>query len=354
MRSKIITISIILLVIAGITWKLVSNKKEINENNRVIDRTEIPVSVSVVPVVSQAATGSFELPAVLEAKDDATVSATTSGKLVSLNVEIGSRVNKGQVIGAVDSRVRQLDLEARELTVDKLKTDYQRNQELLRGNAINETAVTDSKYNYETNRIQAEQLRQQISDANIVAPLSGIVTAKNVVQGEFVNVGTNIATIVDVSELKTILFVNEQEVYRLHEGQKATITADVFPGKTYEGEVSYVSPVGDENHNYRVEVKLSAKEAGQLKAGTYVKVHFDLQREGHFLQIPKRALVGGTKDPYVFVASGGKAVKRKIVTGQEIGENIEVISGLQEGDQVISDGLINISDGSNISIISRK
>jgi len=354
MKTRIISIAVVLVIIGGITWTLIGNKKEINEKNKPVDRSEIPVAVSVTEIKPLPMSGDVLLPAVLEPKDQSTVSIGTSGKLESLRIELGTRVSKGQVIGTIDTKVKQVDLKSRELTVSKLKLDYERNKELLKGNAISENAVTEAKYNYETKQLEVSQLKQQIADANIIAPISGIITDKKMMPGEYVNMGSPIATIVDVSQLKTVVYVNEREVYKLKMKQNATITSDVFPGKKFAGQVSYISPQGDENHNYKIEVLLSKSGVSELKAGTYVRVSFDMQNEGDVLQVPKKALVAGTKNPYVYVAENNKAVKRQLVLGRELGENIEVLGGLQTGEKVITDGQINVVNGSNVQVTTTK
>lgn len=348
MKTKIISIVVILVIIGAVAFKLSGNKKIINENNKAIDRSEIPVAVTVTEVKILPISGNIARPAVLEPKDQSTVALGTSGKLETLKIELGTAVSKGQIIGTVDTKVKQVDLKSKELSVSKLKSDYDRNVELLKGNAISENAVTEAKFAYETKQLEVAQLKQQIADANIIAPISGIVTEKKMLPGEYVNVGTSIATIVDVSKLKTVVYVNESEVYQLKLNQNVSITSDVFPGKKIGGTISYIAPQGDENHNYKIEVLVSKSEVPQLKAGTYVNVTFNAKSESEVLQIPKRALVEGSKNPYVYINENNKAVKRKIVVGRESGENIEVISGLNAGDKVVTDGQINLISGSNI------
>jgi len=351
MRNRIITIAIIVLVIAGIAVTLIRNKKAINENNKVVDRSEIPVSVAVTKVQLLPVQGNLSVPSVLAPEEEAVISSSVQGKITSMKFDLGTKVTKGQVIGTIDTKQKQISLQTTELTVEKLKNDYDRNQDLLKGNAINETAVTDAKYNYENNKLQADQIKQQIADANIVAPISGIITSRKLLEGEFANIGTTIGTVVNVSHLKAVVYVNEKDIYQLNEGDKATITTDVYPGKTFNGKVTFVSPKGDENHNYQVEV-LVENAATQLKAGTYVKAEFNLGTSANALQIPKRALVDGMNNPYVYISAGNKAAQRKIVLGREIGENIEVLSGLNAGDEVIVDGQINLIEGSVIEKIN--
>lgn len=344
-KSFIIALSI--LVLGGaIAFTLAKNKKKIEANKVVVDRSIIPVAVATTKAEFQDFDGKVILPANLELTNEATLAIGVQGKIEKLAIEVGSRVSKGQVIGQLDSKLKMINLKANELTLAKLEKEYQRNNDLFKGNAGTELSVINSKYDVENTRIQIEQVKQQIADGNIVAPISGIVTSRKLMAGEYVSPGTVIATIVDDLHLKAVVFVNEKDVYQLKLGQNAKISSDVFPDKNFVGTVKFISPKGDENHNYRVELQLNTN---QLRAGTYVMVNFDLGRKASVLRIPKLALVEGTKNPYVYIVEGNVAKIQKITVGREIGENIEVVAGLQAGQEVVTSGQINLTNGSKIS-----
>ena len=346
MKKSFIIILSVIAVVGFIGFTLAKNKKKIEANKVVVDRSIIPVAVSTVKAEYQLFDGKVSLPANLELNNEATIAIGIQGKIEKLGIEVGSRVAKGQVIGHLDSRLKLINLKANELTLSKLEKDLQRNTELFKGNAGTELSVTNSKYDVENTRIQIEQVKQQIADGNIISPISGIVTSRKLMAGEFANPGTVIATVVDDVHLKAVVFVNEKNVYQLKLGQVATISSDVFPNKNFVGQVKFISPKGDENHNYRVELQLNTN---QLRAGTYVMVGFDLGKKTSVLQIPKLALVEGTKNPYVYVVQDNVATIQKLTVGREIGENIEVISGLQAGQEVVTSGQINLTNGSKIS-----
>jgi RND family efflux transporter MFP subunit len=153
-----------------------------------------------------------------------------------------------------------------------------------------------------------------------------------------------------VHQLKGKVYVPENKVFALRTGQPATITAEAFPNEKFEGSVTYISPQGDDSHNYLVQLMIKNGQA-HLKAGQYVIAGFNTGSGYKVLQIPQTALAEGFKNPYVYLAIDGKAVERKIVIGKGIGENVEVISGLKEGDQVVVSGQINITNGSHIRAI---
>ena len=352
--KKILIIGGIIALVSVVTLRLVSNKNKINESKQVVDRSKIPVSVAVATVEEKALSSSFDLPATLAPKEESKIAVNVAGKITRLSIENGSRVSKGQIIGTIDSQLKQLNLEAIELSESKLKRDYERTKELYEGKAATETNMLDAKYTYDNKRIEADQIRKQISDGNIVSPFNGIISNKSLNVGEFTNVGTVIATIVNIQKLKAIVYVNEKDAYRLKYQQTVSISSEVYPGIEFKGKISFISPKGDASHNYLVEILIDNNGKNVLKAGTYVMVTFRSETNGTALQIPKIALAEGLKNPYVYVINGNKVSTRKIVTGREIGEYVEVVDGLKIGEQIVINGQINLFDGSIISIVSNK
>ncbi|OFZ65627.1 MAG: efflux transporter periplasmic adaptor subunit [Bacteroidetes bacterium RIFCSPHIGHO2_02_FULL_44_7] len=352
--KKVFIIAGVILIAALIGWKLFSNKQIINENNQAIDRSGISIPVNVIAVQKQEISGVFQLPAVLKPMEEVDIAINASGKVKSLNIQLGTFVRKGQVIGSIDNSLKSINLETTQLQVTKLKQDYERIQELRAGNAATQVELDNAKYNLENAKMQITLLQQQIRDGSLVSPISGIVTAKNISVGEFINMGASAAKVVDVSQMKTSVMVSEKDVYRLSEGMEVKITSDVFADKPMTGKIRYISPLGDASHNYEVEVLVENKQKLSLKAGTFVAIEFDVKTTENVLQIPKNALAEGVKNPFVYVAQGNKPVIKKIVLGRDLGENFEVLSGLKEGDQVIVSGQINLTTNSIIEIIKNK
>jgi multidrug efflux pump subunit AcrA (membrane-fusion protein) len=118
-----------------------------------------------------------------------------------------------------------------------------------------------------------------------------------------------------------------------------------------------VSPQGDASHNYDVEVAMENQPTGQagtakqaLKSGTFVNVTFDCGTAGNAILVPKTALVDGLKNPYVYVIEKGHAVTRQLTLGREVGEQVEVLLGLNVGDVVVLSGQLNLSNGSLVEV----
>lgn len=348
MKRKIIIVSSIALIGILIGFRLVANKSKIDAKNKMPDNTGVTIPVTVATVTEGSTDQQLVRTGNLIPYKQAEIMATSAGKVLGVKYELGSYVSKGATIVNVDSKLKQLSLEATELNINKLKRDTERYTKLLAGNAATEVQVTDTKYNYETALNQAEQIKQQINDATIEAPISGRVIKKNIEPGEFVNVGTSLGTILDVSRLKVQVMVGEYDVYKLKEGQHVVVRTDIYPDKKIDGIISYIAPQGDESHNYPVEIVI--QNANQLKAGTFVSVSFSQKTSQQGLLIPRSSLVESIRNPYVYVVENNIAKQRKIEVGRELGDKIEVLTGLKAGEAVITTGQINLSEGAAVQI----
>ncbi|WP_028982515.1 efflux RND transporter periplasmic adaptor subunit [Sporocytophaga myxococcoides] len=351
MKKKIIVISSVLVIVLFIGFKLASNKKKLDEKNKPAVNTNVAIPVSTALVAVAPVSGEMTKVGTAAAFQEADVMALSSGKISNLNIELGSYVKKGQVIAILDTRTLQLNLEASELDLNKVKKDYDKYNELLQGNAATETQVTDLQFKYQTSANKVEQIKKQIADAHITAPVSGKITKKNFEEGEYASPGAAIASIVDITRLKVKVMVSEKEVYTLKENQTVKVTADVFPDQVFNGKISYISPAGDEAHNYPVEVIINNSSSNSLKAGTYVKVEFGTKSSGTALQITRDALIESIKNPSVYVVEGDIVKKRNIKVGREFGSTVEVLDGLKEGETVVTNGQINLNDQSKIQIV---
>jgi len=354
MNRKLVLPLILLVVALGVAFKLASNKSKLNAAKQPVDRSAIAIPVTVMTSAMAPLSASFSVPGTLEPYDHAKVMLNAQGKLASLSVDLGSRVTKGQVIGSLDMAQKQLDLQAAELSLGRLKKDHDRFKDLLEGKATSQMTYDDAAYQYQNAQVKVDQIRQQIRDAQVIAPVSGTVVAKNVEIGEFVGANTAVVEIVDVARLKAKVYVSESDAYRVRTGQDVTLTTNINPGETFPGKVTFVSPRGDKSHNYEVEVDLVNSKDHPLKSGTFITALFSDNAEGEALLIPKTALGEGLKDPYIFLVQGTdstmRATRRQITLGREVGDRIAVVNGLEPGQSVVLTGQLNLVEGTLVRI----
>ena len=357
--------AVVALIVLSIIIVLAGNKKKIDEAKKPVDRTKLPVAVSVATAGIEPMNVNIQYPALIQPADEAMLYSQTSGMIAHLDIALGKQVSKGQVVGRLDTRILEINLKNAQISQraaatnrDKLADDYNRAIDLYQNKAGLEVNMLTAKNNfenavnsYDNSEVQIGLIKQQIANANIIAPLSGTVSMHKVKQGEFVNPGTPIASIADISKVKTTVFVDQPMSYKLKVGETATVSAPLFGEQSFTGKIIFISPVADANHNYQVDLLVSQTGKTLLRGGTDVQVAFNTISQKETLQIPSAAILTDAKEPYVFVNENGKAAVKTIKTGLIQDDKAEVLSGLQAGDQVITSGQINLKNGSMIHIL---
>lgn len=346
-RIFIILIAVVVTALTG--FQLFRNKQILDSANVVTDRSDIPVAVKVTTVTSRPVAHAFTLPATLIPNETADIPAAASGKITRLTIELGDEVMKNQLIGELDHEELLGKYEAAKLSLDHLKADYERQKVLVEGKAANANALTDAHYEMESKKWEVAELEAELKNTEVLSPIPGIITDKKKVQGEYATTGTAIATVTDVRQLKARIFVPENKVFELEKGDHLRITSQEFSDQEFDGVITYISPQGDENHNYQVQVQVANQDT-RLKAGQYVLIHFESDQPQSTLQIPVNALVEGFKRPYVYLVKDNRVTEQKITLGRESGDQVEVLSGLTEHQQIVVSGQINLVNGSRIRV----
>ncbi len=328
--------------------------KNRSETNSTSNAGSFPTSfsVSVVKAGMRAVDERVTVVGSLSGFNDVTVLSETQGRVVKVDVEVGDYTPAGAVLVEVDSELKQAAFKAAQVTYEKAKRDLERYEALYREHSIPETQIEQARWGYQSAESQYIVARRQLNDTKITTPISGIVTAR------FVNVGTmvmgapqatQVANVVDISKLKARVSVAERDVIKLHAGDPADVTTDIYPQTVFPGSISTVSSKADDAHTYPVEVLL-ANPRRQLKAGMFVSVSMRPRGSGPVLLIPRAALLGSVQDARIYVVSGDRARLRPVVVGRSFGTDIEVSSGLQEGESVVVDGQDNLNDSAAVVV----
>ncbi len=355
-NRKILIFSIIsIVVLALIIWRLVDNKKYLDaEKAKTVSVKEVLIPVNYVVAGFQNINDELIKTGTLIPYREADINAISGGKLVGVNFQLGSYVRQGQTLARVDNENMNLNMRQAELERDRAAKDVKRFTVLVEGNAATQMNLDDAKLRLDNANAQIRILQRQSTDNAIKAPISGEVTLKNSEQGEFVGPGSVLGHIVDVSRLKASVMINESDVYSLREGTRVKVTTDIYPGVEYDGTITYISKQGDAAHNYQVEVTINNSGANPLKAGTFVNVNFTRPMDRAMLLVPRSAFVDGLKQPKLYIIRDSLAILQQVTIGRDMGQEVEVASGLNEGDKVIVNGQINLSDSTKVNAMPLK
>lgn len=353
MKKIIITVLAIAAIGAGITWKLISNKKENQAKVDIVSKGTGKVPVKVITVKKEVVNIDFSVNGKLMADKDLTLVSEANGQVVAILVKEGDKVVKGQTLARIESTYSSIDLQRASDAVEKLRNDQTRLNNALKSGGVTQAQVDEINLAVKSAESQLNQARKRVSDATIKSPMSGIINSRLIEVGSFVGVGTQLFNIVDVSSLKLKVTANERQVIRLSVGYDVDIKVPVFQEELFKGKISFIAPKADNSLNYPIEIRLvNASTKNRLKAGMYASAEFKFGEESPIIAIPRAAFVGSVNSGEVFVIERtGFATLRKVSPGAIFGDQVEILDGLKEGEIVITTGQINLVDGTAIEVL---
>lgn len=346
----IITVAALAGVLVLISWVLNNNKKKNEAKTAVVAESSSDVSVRVSPVQKQALELDFAANGNFAPAQQLNFAAENSGRVVKVLVDEGSYVRKGQTLAVIKADVLNIDLESAQDVLQNAQRDLQRYENAFQTGGVTQQQLDQARLQVENARARVASARVRVSDANIRSSINGIVNKRYIEPGAVVAPGTQLFELVDVSRLKLNVTVNEAQVANLKVGDKVAVKASVFPDKTYGGTVSFIAAKADNSLNFPIEIEVASNPGNQLKAGMYGTAVFSFEKAAPVALVPRSAFVGSVASNQVFVLDSGNTARlRPVVAGRVMGEQVEILQGLNEGETVITSGQINLSEGVKVA-----
>jgi RND family efflux transporter MFP subunit len=196
-----------------------------------------------------------------------------------------------------------------------------------------------------------EQAKKAFEDRTIEAPFAGRVASKGqgIDAGNFLAAGTQIARIIDTSRMQVTVTVGERQVLYLREGAPARIQVAGCPDKIYDGEVRAIAAGSDPNTGgFSTVVQWTSECGPEVRAGMTAEVTIEPRGLPDVLLVPAGAIVDTPEGAYVYRVEDGVARRRTVEVAERLGDRANVVSGVEEGDLIITSALSNLEDGSRI------
>jgi RND family efflux transporter MFP subunit len=351
MKRGIITALVIILAIAGIVLVLTNNKKKNAAKTAIVAQGSGAISVRTAVIQKQAINLDFSANGTFAPNQELNFLSENAGRVTKIYVEEGDRVTKGQSLARVDAEILNTDKETAEANLQNAIRDEARYSSSFKTGGVTQQQLDQARLLVQYAKLRLQSTQRRVSDANIKSPINGIVNKKYIEVGAFVNAqGTQMFELVDVSKLKLKVSVNESQVANLKVGDQVQIKSNVFPTDDYVGKITFIAAKADASLNFPIEIMVENNKKNTIKAGMYGTAIFKFPGQAPSLTIPRGSFVGSVSSNQIFVlGEGNKAVLRKVVAGRILGENVEILDGLKEGETVIISGQINLIDGTPVA-----
>jgi membrane fusion protein (multidrug efflux system) len=312
-----------------------------------------PVNVTVLPVVPEPKLpDTFDLPAVIEPNQVVTVAAEVAGRVEGIGPQEGASVRAGDLLMRINTDLLQAEFERAQAQAKDAQTEFERQQGLVKGGAAPSRELDQAATALAVSQATLQEVRARLERAEIYAPAGGVLNDLPVEQGEYVQAGTPVAEIVQTDIVKVAVSIPEQDVAYFAPGQPVEIIADIKgQPRPFEGTVTFISSVADpRTRSTRMEITL-ANPNGILHSGQIVRARLTRRILDDVIMIPLQAVIPMEDGYAAYVVESSKAQRRPVELGIIKGDRVQILSGLQAGDQLIVAGHRFVAPGQDVQVI---
>jgi len=287
-----------------------------------------------------------EYTATVEAEAKNNIAPTAPGRISEIFVEVGDYVRKGQKLVQMDAA----NLTQLKLQLDNQETEFKRVDELYKVGGASKAEWDAAKTNLDVRRSSYQNL---LENTQLVSPLNGVVTARNFDNGDlYSSTQMPVLVVQQITPVKLMVNVSEPNFPKVTKGMSVKVKLDVYEGEEFEGKVSLVYPTIDAaTHTFPVEVTL-ANANQRVRPGMFARVTMNFGTKNNVV-VPDMAVVkrAGSGDRFVYVYHNGKVSYNKVEIGRRMDTEYELISGVENGAQVVVAGQNALADGVEVEVI---
>ena len=328
-------------------------------------------TVKLTKVSSKSIPQTEEYTATVESDVKNNIAPNAAYRIKKIYVEVGDVVHRGQAVVQLDvANQDQLSLqiqsqiaqaESQIAQMQNQQSEFNRIAELYNMGGISkseydaaQTQLTVQKNAVAAQQSQVKALRTQLAqmsqNTRLTSPISGVVTARNYDDGDMYG-GQPILTVEQLNPVKLKINVSEMHYSQMKVGAPVDIKIDAYPDDVFKGKVSIVYPSIDQStHTFPVEITVTNGD-GKVRPGMFGRAIVDFGEQDHVI-IPDVALVKqvGAGDRYVYIYKNGKVTYQKVELGKHFGKEYEILSGVNDGDQVVIAGMSRLANGKEVTV----
>lgn len=306
--------------------------------------------VATTPVVSIASAQTEEVENTetytsnIESNATNNIVSQSSGRIKKIFAEVGQRVSRGQLLAEMDGA----NLTKTHLQMVNDSIEFGRINELYKVGGV-------SQANYDlarlTLQISKETYHNLLENTELRSPISGIVSARNYDRGDMYSMGQPIFVVEQITPVKMLVNISENLFTRVKVGMEADIEVDALPGETFKGKVSLIHPTIDAStHTFAAEVTVANNDQ-KLRPGMFARVTMKYGTSSQIV-VPDVAVVKqvGSGEHFIYTVNGDSVIYQNVELGPRIENRYVILSGINEGDKVVTEGQIKLKNGIKVTV----
>lgn len=303
----------------------------------------------VVKVQPQELKSTIHSIGTLKANRSVVLSPEVSGRIIKIGFEDGSTVKEGMELFKLDASTQKALLNEARARVKLSSAEFKRTQGVFEKNAASETDLDSAAANVSINQAQAEYALAQLQKLTIRAPFTGMIGLHNLSSGEYVNAGQDLVNLVELNTLKFDFALPETHLSKVKLAQNIEITTPAFPGKSYKGVVTAISPaINEQSRSFNVRAIIK-NESLELRPGLFASAVLEVNKNENALLVPEQALIPQGQQYFVMKVVEGKVEQVAVTIGQRRKAEVELTSGIEKDDVIIIAGQIKLQPGADVT-----
>ena len=302
--------------------------------------------VSVVHASQKIGTRLVQYTGTLRPKQELDLLSETDGKVVEINFDLNQNVKVGQVLAKTNPEIKVAQHRIAEISYSKAKRDFERLENLHTNGNLSDYDLENARLQMQTAEQNMKLTQQLLNFTTIKSPISGTVTQKFIGTGKVLGPGSPIAVITDISELKLYINISPKDLNLVKVGDKIDIKIPDQDNRVVEGAINSISIQSTMSGTYPVELIVKNNNSFPIYSGLNATIELSHKTKPGILLIPRLAL----DKKKVWVVENGLTRSKSVVVGKEFGDEIEIISGISDGEVVIVRGYSDLKNGERVEL----
>ena len=285
-----------------------------------------------------------EYTATVEAEVKNNIAPSSPVRIDRIFVEVGDRVSKGQKLVSMDAA----NLKQIKYQLDNQQIEFKRIDELYKVGGASKSEWDTAKMNLD---IRETSYKNLLENTSLLSPINGVVTARNYDNGDMYSGGEPVLVVEQITPVKLYINVSEGYFTKVKKGAPVSVKVDVYGDEEFEGKISLVYPTIDPaTRTFPVEIQLVNRDQ-RVRPGMFARVNIDFGNVNRVV-VPDQAVVkrSGSGDRFVYVYKDGKVSFNQVQLGRHIDKTYELISGVENGAEVVIAGQSRLKDGASVKI----
>ena len=322
--------------------------EEINKKSmaQIYSEEGTPVNIATVRTSSFQTALSYD--ATVNGIYESTASAKLSDSVESVKYSVGDWVDKDAVVVTFPKDNPSANYYQAKSVYENTETTFKRMSSLYKSKGISQQEYDNARTSYENAKANWNNVNEMV---NVKAPISGLITRLDVQKTDNVKAGDILFAVTDDSKLKGKVWIQERDIAKVSKGMKATAA---WNGAEITGKIVQLDlALNPDKQAFGALFELENADV-KIPSGVNAKINIVAYENNNVIALDRKNIIFDGSKAYVFIASGDKAVKKEVKTGENFGNKVEIISGIKAGDKLITDGNRNIADGTFIRIINQE